>query len=317
MAEAPPSVLAAALRCRCPRCGRGKLFAGVLTVRDRCQVCGLDLRAHDAGDGPAVAVILVLGAIVMALAFWVEFHFAPPLWVHAILWPAITLPVRDPDDAAAEGGAGGIAVPPPRLGDGAVSLPADALPSGRAPVQRLPVRRLIGPALMTAVMFLVLIGLGTWQVRRLAWKEGILAQIARAEAAPPVPLSSASGTPVPAPFTKVAVTGTLLHDKSALYGAEVRDTAAGPELGAQLIEPLQRDGAPPLLVDRGWVPLKRRIIRWRCRGGTVTIAGYRASRQTRRGCSRRTTMSPGGTSTRSIRRRSAPRLGWTALRRSC
>jgi len=64
----------------------------VLTVRDRCKVCELDLRAHDAGDGPAVAVILVLGAIVMASAFWVEFHFSPPLWVHAVLWPMVTLP---------------------------------------------------------------------------------------------------------------------------------------------------------------------------------------------------------------------------------
>ena len=92
MAQAPPSILEAALRCRCPRCGRGKLFSGVLTIRERCDVCGLDLRAHDAGDGPAVAVILVLGAIVMIMAFWVEFHFSPPLWVHAVLWPAFTLP---------------------------------------------------------------------------------------------------------------------------------------------------------------------------------------------------------------------------------
>jgi uncharacterized protein (DUF983 family) len=64
----------------------------VLTVREHCEVCGLDLRAHDAGDGPAVAVILVLGAVVMGLAFWVEFRFSPPLWVHAVLWPVITLP---------------------------------------------------------------------------------------------------------------------------------------------------------------------------------------------------------------------------------
>jgi len=86
------SVVEAALRCRCPRCGQGRLFSGVLTVRAQCEVCGLDLRAHDAGDGPAVFVILVLGAIVVTLAFWVEFRFAPPLWVHAVIWPLVTLP---------------------------------------------------------------------------------------------------------------------------------------------------------------------------------------------------------------------------------
>lgn len=83
----------AGLLCRCPRCGRGPLYAGVLTVRDRCAVCGLDLREHDLGDGPAVLVFFVLATIVVALVFWVEFSFAPPLWVHAVLWPTVTIPL--------------------------------------------------------------------------------------------------------------------------------------------------------------------------------------------------------------------------------
>ncbi len=87
-----PSVWQAATRCRCPRCGRGRLYAGLLTVRDRCEVCGLDLSGADAGDGAAVGVILALGAVIVGLAFWVEFSFNPPLWVHAIVWPAVTVP---------------------------------------------------------------------------------------------------------------------------------------------------------------------------------------------------------------------------------
>lgn len=87
-----PSLLAASLHGRCPRCGEGRLFKGLLQVADRCPVCGLDLRAHDAGDGPAVFAILILGAIVVGLAFWVEFTFSPPLWVHAVLWPVVTIP---------------------------------------------------------------------------------------------------------------------------------------------------------------------------------------------------------------------------------
>jgi len=93
MAEEPPSVLRAALACRCPRCGRGPLFHNLLEVRDRCEACGLDLRACDTGDGAIVGVIMMLGAIVVALAFWVEFRFSPPLLVHAILWPVVTLPL--------------------------------------------------------------------------------------------------------------------------------------------------------------------------------------------------------------------------------
>jgi uncharacterized protein (DUF983 family) len=93
VAEPRVSILQAALTCRCPRCGRGRLFHNLLEVRDRCEVCGLDLREHDAGDGAAVGVILVLGAMIVGLAFWVEFRFSPPLWVHAVLWPVVTIPL--------------------------------------------------------------------------------------------------------------------------------------------------------------------------------------------------------------------------------
>ena len=84
--------LGKALLGRCPRCGEGRLFSGVLGIRERCEACGLDLRAVDTGNGPAALVIMVLGAIIVGLAFWVEFRFAPPFWVHAILWPLLTVP---------------------------------------------------------------------------------------------------------------------------------------------------------------------------------------------------------------------------------
>ena len=86
-------MLHVALACRCPRCGRGRLFRNLLEVRDNCGACGLDLRANDTGDGAVVGVILLLGAIVVALAFWVEFRFSPPLWLHAVLWPVVTIPL--------------------------------------------------------------------------------------------------------------------------------------------------------------------------------------------------------------------------------
>ncbi|PPQ35618.1 SURF1 family protein [Rhodopila globiformis] len=129
-------------------------------------------------------------------------------------------------------------------------------------------RRFLAPSLAALFMLLVLIGLGTWQVYRLHWKEGILAQIAAAEAAPPVPLG-----PSPAPFTKVSVTGIFLYDLAMQYGVEVRDTPAGTTIGSYQIVPLQREAAPPILVDRGWIPDKRdRALD--DPAGQVTLTGY-------------------------------------------
>jgi len=88
---APVSVTRAAFGCRCPRCGEGRLFAGLLTVRPACPSCGLDFSAEDAGDGPAVFVILFLGLIVVGLAALVELKFAPPIWVHMLLWTPLIL----------------------------------------------------------------------------------------------------------------------------------------------------------------------------------------------------------------------------------
>jgi uncharacterized protein (DUF983 family) len=87
----PVPILAASLRCRCPRCGQGKLFDGLLNVAPRCGACGLDLAAQDAGDGPAVFVVLILGALVVGLALFVEAKFAPPFWVHLVLWTPVVI----------------------------------------------------------------------------------------------------------------------------------------------------------------------------------------------------------------------------------
>lgn len=91
--RAAVSPFAAGLSCRCPRCGKGKLFSGFLDLAPSCDKCGLDYSFADAGDGPAVFVILFAGFIVVALAFWVEVTYEPPLWVHALLWIPTTVVV--------------------------------------------------------------------------------------------------------------------------------------------------------------------------------------------------------------------------------
>jgi surfeit locus 1 family protein len=121
---------------------------------------------------------------------------------------------------------------------------------------------------MALAMLGVLVSLGNWQVRRLHWKEGLLVQIARAEAGPAAPLP-----PEPEPFAKVQVSGHLRADLAASYGAEVRDTPTGTLLGTQLIEPLERAEGDPILVDRGWVPDKR-LQPIAQPEGEVTLEGY-------------------------------------------
>jgi len=92
-----PLPIAAGLAGRCPQCGKGRLFQGFLTLRPKCDVCGLDFSFADAGDGPAVFVILFAGFVVVGLALVVEFTWQPPYWVHALLWgPLILLTTLGP-----------------------------------------------------------------------------------------------------------------------------------------------------------------------------------------------------------------------------
>lgn len=88
---APVSALRAAFGSRCPRCGKGRLYEGFLRVRGRCESCGLNLGAHDTGDGPVAFIVLIVGGIVVGLALWTELTFSPPMWVHIVLWPPLIL----------------------------------------------------------------------------------------------------------------------------------------------------------------------------------------------------------------------------------
>ncbi|HET9459829.1 MAG TPA: DUF983 domain-containing protein [Sphingomicrobium sp.] len=87
----PPSPFRAGLACRCPRCGTGRLSRGFLSLLERCEACGLDYAQADTGDGPAVFIILIVGAIVVFLAVMTEIWAMPPYWVHAVLWPPLIL----------------------------------------------------------------------------------------------------------------------------------------------------------------------------------------------------------------------------------
>ena len=74
------------LRCACPRCGKGKLYTGILTIRDHCDVCGFDFGRLNSDDGAAFFIIVLYSAIILPLAAWFQFAVEPPVWVHLIVW---------------------------------------------------------------------------------------------------------------------------------------------------------------------------------------------------------------------------------------
>ena len=85
------SPISTGLAGRCPRCGQGKLFSGFLKVADRCSVCGLDLSKADSADGPAFFIMLLVPALIIPIAMWVEFSYMPPFWLHALLWTPLII----------------------------------------------------------------------------------------------------------------------------------------------------------------------------------------------------------------------------------
>lgn len=86
-----PRMSEAALFGLCPQCGARTLFGGLTKFADSCRVCALDFGKFNVGDGPAAFLILIIGALVVGLAIWLQLSFEPPFWVHALLWIPLTI----------------------------------------------------------------------------------------------------------------------------------------------------------------------------------------------------------------------------------
>jgi surfeit locus 1 family protein len=135
------------------------------------------------------------------------------------------------------------------------------------------------PTLAALAGLLVLLGLGTWQVERLHWKERLIAERQARLAAPAEPLPSDAETWHAWDFRRVSVTGEFRHDPEQLFGA----TAIDGQLGHHVLTPLIRPDGAAVLVDRGWVPADQAHPAARRAGqveGEVRITGiarYRGS----------------------------------------
>ncbi|WP_369405888.1 DUF983 domain-containing protein [Sneathiella glossodoripedis] len=83
------------ISCKCPACGKGKLFSGQFDVLPVCAECSYDLKSLDSGDVSAVFIVFITSITLIAACFWVQFVFWPPVWLQLIIWipMLIALPV--------------------------------------------------------------------------------------------------------------------------------------------------------------------------------------------------------------------------------
>jgi uncharacterized protein (DUF983 family) len=82
--SAKDAILKHGLMCRCPRCGKGRLFNGFLKLAPRCEVCGLDYSFADPADGPAFFIMIIMGIPAAGFGVWVEIMWEPSVWVHLL-----------------------------------------------------------------------------------------------------------------------------------------------------------------------------------------------------------------------------------------
>jgi uncharacterized protein (DUF983 family) len=83
--------MARGLRCRCPNCGKGKIFRAFLKVADKCSECGQDFSGHRADDLPAYLVIVIVGHIIVPIVLWIETDYAPPVPLQLAIYLPLTL----------------------------------------------------------------------------------------------------------------------------------------------------------------------------------------------------------------------------------
>ena len=79
------------LRRRCPACGEGRLFEGLLRVAPTCAHCGLATGEFRSDDAPPYFTILIVGHLVVPMVLLIERAFAPALWLQTALWIPATL----------------------------------------------------------------------------------------------------------------------------------------------------------------------------------------------------------------------------------
>ena len=133
--------------------------------------------------------------------------------------------------------------------------------------------RVLALTLWSLAAFVVLCGLGTWQVQRLYWKDGLLAERTAAISAPPAELPRTLEAARPLEYHRIQAKGQFLYDHEIPVHAIERQRGTA---GYLVITPLRLEDGAVLLVERGWVPSEKRDAATRAAGnppGVVSVEG--------------------------------------------
>jgi surfeit locus 1 family protein len=133
-------------------------------------------------------------------------------------------------------------------------------------------RSLFWPTLWSALGLVLLLGLGTWQVQRLGWKEGLIAQRNAALAAVPVPLPKTLDAARALEFHPVRADGEFLNDHEIYLNAQ----SLQGDQGFHIITPFRLADGTILMVDRGFVPTDKQAPATRAAGeiaGPTSVTG--------------------------------------------
>ena len=79
------------LRLKCPRCGKGQIYSGLLDIAEYCTICNLSLKENDVGDGAAFFAMFAGCIFIVLFALITEALFTPPIWLHLLIWTPLTI----------------------------------------------------------------------------------------------------------------------------------------------------------------------------------------------------------------------------------
>jgi surfeit locus 1 family protein len=132
---------------------------------------------------------------------------------------------------------------------------------------------LILPSAFALAALIVLIGLGSWQWRRMLWKEGLIARLSAAARSEPADLATADLAHAAAGrrYSAATVTGRFRHDQEVYVFWTRANTP-----GYLVLTPIERSARTAILVNRGFVPAALKNPETRPKGqlrGDVTIRG--------------------------------------------